>query len=147
MVKNYEIGILIDPTVTKEEEEELIGYLKELIEKSKGTVENIDEWGRRKLAYKIKKHTEAVYYFLLIKLSPDSIAKIEKSIRLHERIIRFLVLSLDEQVKKANRLIKIFKRTASQKAARPQYQSFKTVKEEKTVREERSVKEEKKEEE
>ena len=67
MVKNYEIGILIDPTVSKEEEDELVNYLKELIEKSKGTIEKVDDWGRRQLAYKIKKHTEAVYYFLLIK--------------------------------------------------------------------------------
>jgi len=111
MTKEYEVALVLDPTLTPEEETGLIEGVKANIEKLKGKITDTDERGRQKLAYPIKNHKEGIYCYYQLQIPPDQINQLGKLIRLNEKIIRHLVLSLDKQQIKAKRLQKIFKKS------------------------------------
>lgn len=73
--------------------------MQELITRFEGTVEKVDEWGRRRLAYEIDKCTEGVYYFITFIADADSIKEIESRMRIMENIIRYLIIRQDEDAK------------------------------------------------
>ena len=64
MKRKYEIGFVINPESSEEEIKKVVDSITDTIKKTDGTIENIDEWGRRPLAYPIEKHNEGVYTFI-----------------------------------------------------------------------------------
>ena len=73
----------------------LVEKFKALIEKS-GTLESVDEWGKRRLAYEVQHMKEAFYYFIQFDAEPAAPAEIEDNIRIMENIVRFLCVRQDE---------------------------------------------------
>jgi small subunit ribosomal protein S6 len=110
MKRKYEIGFIIDPEAVEEEIKKIIDSIVAIIKKAKGTVENIDEWGRRKLAYPIQKHNEGFYVFINTEVEGTAFLNIERRLKLTEKVMRFVVLRLDDKLKKANKLVKKWKR-------------------------------------
>jgi small subunit ribosomal protein S6 len=111
MKRKYEIGFLLNPESSDEEVKKIMDSVIGIIEKAKGKVENIDEWGRRKLAYPIQKHNEGIYTFINTEVEGKTMAEIERRLKLSERVIRFIVLRLDDKLKKANRLTKKWRKS------------------------------------
>jgi small subunit ribosomal protein S6 len=64
MTSRYEIGFIITPEVSEEEVKKIIEAITSTITKAKGVVENLDEWGRKKLAFPIQKNLEGYYVFV-----------------------------------------------------------------------------------
>ncbi len=110
MNRKYEIGFILNPELTEEEEKKTLNSVLDVVKKNKGKVENIDEWGKKKLAYPIKKHHEGIYYFILVDMDSELIKKVETRLRLTEKVVRHVTVRLDEQEKKANRLRRQWKR-------------------------------------
>ena len=110
MNRKYEVGFILNPELTEEEEKKTLNSVLDVIKKSKGKVENIDEWGKKKMAYPIKKHHEGIYYFIVTDMDTEMIKKVETRLRLTERVMRYITVRLDEQEKKANRLRRQWKR-------------------------------------
>ena len=115
MKKKYEVGLILNPVIEQEEETQIMDLVKETIQKAKGEIQKTDSWGRKKLAYTISKHNEGIYYFITIDMPAESVKVIEKTIRLHEKIMRFIIISIDSQKKKTNKLMKIWKRNEMHK--------------------------------
>jgi small subunit ribosomal protein S6 len=111
MKRKYEIGFLLNPESSDEEVKKIMDSVIGIIEKAKGKVENIDEWGRRKLAYPIQKHNEGIYTFINTEVEGKAMAEVERRLKLSERVIRFIVLRLDDKLKKANRLTKKWRKS------------------------------------
>ncbi len=111
MKRKYEIGFIINPEATEEESKKVIDSIGEIIEKAEGVIENVDEWGRRKLAYPIEKHKEGNYVFINTEVVGSAFSEIERRLKLSEKVMRFVVLRLDDKLKKANRLTKKWKRS------------------------------------
>lgn len=111
MNRKYEIGFIINPESTEEEVKKVIDSIVDSIKKAKGTIENIDEWGRRQMAYAIEKHNEGIYTFINCELPGAAFFDIERRLKLSEKVMRFLVLRIDDKLKKANRLTKKWQRT------------------------------------
>ena len=63
---------------------------KALIERFGGTITNVDDWGKKKLAYEIQKMNEGFYYFIQFDANADVPAQIESRVRIMENVIRFL---------------------------------------------------------
>jgi len=111
MKRKYEIGFIINPEATEEETKKIIDSIVEIIQKADGTVENVDEWGRKKFAYPIEKHNEGIYTFISAEMKGSVFFDIERRLKLHEKVMRFVILRLDDKLKKANRLTKKWKKS------------------------------------
>lgn len=110
MKRKYEIGFVINPEANEEDVKKIIDSIVVIVKKANGTIENIDEWGRRKLAYTISKHNEGIYVFINADVVGSVFFDIERRLKLTEKVMRFVVLRLDERLQKANKLIKKWKR-------------------------------------
>lgn len=110
MKRKYEIGFIINPEATEEEVKKIIDSIVVIVKKAHGTIENIDEWGRRKLAYTISKHNEGIYVFINADVVGSVFLDIERRLKLTEKVMRFVVLRLDDRLRKANKLVKKWKR-------------------------------------
>jgi len=110
MKRKYEIGFIINADTSEEDVKKIIDGIVQILKKAKDTVENVDEWGRHKLAFPIQKQTEGIYVFINTEGDGSSSIKVEKRLKLDEKVLRFIVLRLDDKLKKANRLTKKWKR-------------------------------------
>ncbi len=110
MNREYEVGLIINPEASDEEVEKIKNSITDILKKGKGTIENVDEWGRKKLAYPIEKHNEGIYIFLKTFSPGNVLASVERRLKLTEKVMRFIILRLDDKMKKTNRLEKRWKR-------------------------------------
>lgn len=110
MKRKYEIGFIINPEASEEDVKKIIDAVVGIIKKTEGIIENIDEWGRRKLAYPIQKHTEGIYIFINTEMMGATFFEVERRLKLSEKVMRFVILRLDDKLKKANKLTKKWKR-------------------------------------
>jgi small subunit ribosomal protein S6 len=93
-VSNYELVLIISPEITDEEMPDFIAKLGDLIGKVGGTVEEINQWGRRQLAYPIKRFAEGNYVLSRVKLKPNATKDLEANFRLSGKILRHLLIKL-----------------------------------------------------
>lgn len=99
-LRTYEALYIINPEFDDNAIQTVVTDVEAMITSSGGTIVRSDVWGKRKLAYTIKKHTEGVYVVLRFTATPDSIKRLEQQLKLTESIIRYMVLYLDEKTLK-----------------------------------------------
>ncbi|MCK4761911.1 MAG: 30S ribosomal protein S6 [Candidatus Aminicenantes bacterium] len=110
MKRKYEIGFIINPESSEEEVKKIIDSIVEIIQKNEGTIENIDEWGRRPMAYAVEKHNEGIYTFINAEMPGNTFFDIEKRMKVSEKVMRYIILRLDDRLRKANKLTKKWQR-------------------------------------
>lgn len=96
-MKNYELSVVLYPTLGEEEKIAELEKVKELITRFGGEITNVDDWGKRKLAYEIDKKTEGFYYFIQFNAETSLPAEVESRIRIMETVLRYLIVRLDEK--------------------------------------------------
>jgi small subunit ribosomal protein S6 len=96
-MRHYELMVLVDPEVDERTVEPTLGKYMEIVKKDGGTVDNVDVWGRRRLAYEILKKTEAVYAVVNFHSTPDAAAELDRLLRLNETIMRTKITRPEEQ--------------------------------------------------
>jgi small subunit ribosomal protein S6 len=106
MNSRYEIGFIITPEVNEEEVKKIIESITGTITKAKGVIENLDEWGRKKMAFPIQKNLEGYYVFIQTEVDGSVIATLERRLKQMEKVLRFITLRLDDKLKKSNKLTK-----------------------------------------
>lgn len=89
-MKQYELVIVISPEIDQENSDKIIDNLSNLITSNDGTVEDLDKWGIRKLAYPIDKFREGNYICSIVNIDPSKVTIIEGNIRSNENILRHL---------------------------------------------------------
>jgi len=97
-MRNYELMILLDPNLQDEDISALVKEIQQTITKNQGKIGKVNQWGKRKLAYEIKKYQEAFYVVLNFELEPENITNIEKSIKFEEKIIRYIIILGEEKI-------------------------------------------------
>lgn len=90
----YEGLFIVQPDLTTETQKTVFTQIEEPIAKQGGTIETAQEWGRRSLAYPIRKKKEGVYYLVRFHLEPASIATLRKGYSLNESILGSLITRL-----------------------------------------------------
>ncbi len=93
----YETAFLLSPNLEEEETEKIIGQMVEVVSKKKGKMINEDRWGKRKLAYPIKKFEEAFYVFFLYEGESDIPFELERRFKQSEAILRYLTVKKEPQ--------------------------------------------------
>lgn len=106
MVSKYEIGFIITPEANEEEVKKVIEAVVGIIKKAKGTIDSVDEWGRKNFAYPIGKLHEGYYVFVKTDCDGGIVSTLERRLRQMEKVLRFIVLRLDVRLQKSNKLTK-----------------------------------------
>ncbi|MBR1440298.1 MAG: 30S ribosomal protein S6 [Lachnospiraceae bacterium] len=93
----YELAVVVSANVDDEVRNATLEKVKKLIERFGGQITNVDDWGKKKLAYDIQKMSEAFYYFVQFDAEPTAPAEIEHRMRIMDNVIRYLCVKQDEQ--------------------------------------------------
>lgn len=94
-MNKYELALVINAKIEDDARADAIEKIKALIEKFGGAITNVDEWGKKKLAYEIQKMREGYYYFIQFDASADCPAEIERRVRIMEPVMRYLCVKQD----------------------------------------------------
>ncbi|HVX48061.1 MAG TPA: 30S ribosomal protein S6 [Candidatus Saccharimonadales bacterium] len=115
----YEVAVLYDPglevDLSKAEDR-----VKKIITDNGGKITATDNWGKRKLAYKIKSNEHAIYVFYTVELPPEAVQKVESTLNITDEVIRFLITKPDlkaiakAEAQKAEKAKKVAEREASE---------------------------------
>jgi small subunit ribosomal protein S6 len=100
-LRTYEISYIAAPNVADDVLTKLTTQLENIITERGGKITKVDNWGRRKLAYRIGKFDEGFYTFLFIEGSGQEIAEVERRLRVTDYIIRHMTVRTDEDLKRA----------------------------------------------
>ena len=87
-MNEYEIMLLLDPELAEERANEIIQRIRTSVEDAKGTWDGHEPWGRRRLAYEIDHHAEAVYHLLLFTAPTETLAEITRVLKITDGVIR-----------------------------------------------------------
>lgn len=93
-MNQYEIAILFDPDL-EVDMEKATSRVEKILTDNGAKITNVDNWGKRKLAYTIKKHDQAVYVFYTAEIPGASVQKIESILNITDEVIRFLIVRPD----------------------------------------------------
>ena len=92
----YELAVVVSTKIEDDARTAAVDKCKALIERFGGQITNVDEWGKKKLAYEIDKMNEGFYYFIHFDAEPTAPADIEKRVRIVDGVIRYLLVKQDE---------------------------------------------------
>jgi small subunit ribosomal protein S6 len=95
-MNKYELAVVISAKIDDEARADVLERAKALITRFGGQIGEIEEWGKRKLAYEIQKQTEAYYFFINFDAEPQVPAQLESVMRIMDNVLRYLVLAKDE---------------------------------------------------
>ncbi len=91
VINSYEAVIVVSLKLGEEAVNETVKKFKELIEKN-ATVENVDEWGKRRLAYPINKETDAYYVLFDFKSEPEFPAELDRITKITDGVLRSMII-------------------------------------------------------
>lgn len=88
----YEMVFIVQPEMEEEPRNALVEKITQTIGELKGTVEKVDPWGKRRLAYPIERYREGFYVLVQMDMPPSAVRSLEKAIKLMEDVIRYLIV-------------------------------------------------------
>ena len=95
-MNKYESVIIINPSLDEQGIKDVITKFTDLINNNNGKVENVDEMGKRKLAYEIKKHSEGYYVVYTFEANPEFIKELERIYRITDSIMKFITIRKED---------------------------------------------------
>lgn len=95
-MNKYELALVVNAKIEDDERAAVVEKAKEYITRFGGTITNVDEWGKKRLAYEIQKMREGFYYFIQFDAEADAPAQIEANVRIMDNVLRFLCVRADE---------------------------------------------------
>lgn len=113
----YEVVILMHPDANLEEQKALFNKNKTTITSFKGSVHSVETWGKRSLATPIGKIRKAVFFHSVFEANPQAVMEIERTMRINDKVLRFMHTRLDERVSTSKHL-EAFKKGLADSAAK-----------------------------
>lgn len=89
-MNKYELAVVVSAKIEDDERAQVIEKVKALVERFGGQISDIDEWGKKRLAYEIQKMKEGYYYFIHFESDSEAPGEIEQRIRIMDNVIRYL---------------------------------------------------------
>lgn len=94
-MNKYELAVVVNAKIEDDERLATIEKVKGYIARYGGTITNVDEWGKKRLAYEIQKMREGFYYFIQFEADATCPAELERHVRIMENVIRYLCVRQD----------------------------------------------------
>lgn len=91
-MRPYEIMVILDPTLDERTVSPSLETFLNVIRNDGGTVDKVDIWGRRRMAYDIQKKSEGIYVVLELTCTPQTVAEMDRQLNLNEAVLRTKVL-------------------------------------------------------
>ena len=95
-MNKYELALVVNAKIEDDARAAVVEKAKEYITRFGGTITNVDEWGKKRLAYEIQKMREGFYYFIQFDAEAAVPAQIEENVRIMDNVLRFLCVRADE---------------------------------------------------
>ena len=111
----YEELFIVKPDAPEEEVDGFVEQIKTVITNGKGTVDKVDRWGVRKLAYRVSKYNEGNYTLVVFSSTPELVHEVERRMRVTDMVIKFITVRIDEKQKKIEKRKKQREKRAARK--------------------------------
>ena len=96
-MKAYELLLLLDPSLDEESRAALLEKIQGVITADGGVVDDLDSWGKRKLAFEIEKMTEGDYILINFHTAPAAIAELDRVLRITDPVVRYMLVNREDQ--------------------------------------------------
>jgi small subunit ribosomal protein S6 len=103
-LRTYEVAFIAAPNTADDDLSKLNSQIEQIVADRGGKITKVDNWGRRKLAYRIGKFDEGIYTLVYLEGSGQELAEVERRLRVTDFIIRYLTVRTDEALKRAEKL-------------------------------------------
>ncbi len=117
--RTYEILFIADPNLGEPEVDALAAQVQGFVEKEGGKLQKVEKWGKKRLAYNVKKHREGSYVLLVVDAEAKMVHEVERRIRVTDGVIKFITVRVDEELRKAERRKAQRAKEDSRKKTRP----------------------------
>ena len=91
-MRSYEVMVILDPSLEERTIEPSLDKYLNVIRKDGGSVESVDVWGRRRMAYEINKKPEGIYAVVQLEAEPDTVRELDRQLTLNESVMRTKVI-------------------------------------------------------
>ena len=98
-MRQYELMVILDPELDDRTVQPSLERFLKVVTTDGGSVDNVDIWGRRRLAYEIKKQKRGHYVFFQIKSLPPVISELERTFKLTDAVIKFMTVKLEKELR------------------------------------------------
>ena len=95
-MNKYELAVVVSAKIEDDERAATLEKAKALVERFGGKITNVDDWGKKRLAYEVQKMREGYYYFIQFDAEADCPGQLENRVRIMDNVIRFLCVKQDE---------------------------------------------------
>jgi small subunit ribosomal protein S6 len=113
----YEELFIVRADTPDEELDPMIEQLKGVITTAGGTIEKVEKWGVRKLAYRVAKQNEGQYILIVFNAKADTVKELERRLRVSDMVMKFLTVRIDEKLKRIEKRKKAREKRAARKPA------------------------------
>jgi len=117
MTHQYELMVILDPEIDERTVAPSLDKFLGVIRNDGGTIENVDIWGRRRMAYEIQKKSEGIYAVVNFTATSEATLELDRQLKLSEAVLRTKVLRAEEAVARAGKIAAADEAKAARKAA------------------------------
>ena len=96
-MRPYEVMVILEPALEESAVQQVINRSTELLTKSSGTVNRVEKWGKRRLAYELNHRTEGYYVLFDVTSEPAPMDELDRSLRLADDVLRHKIVRIPEQ--------------------------------------------------
>lgn len=96
-LRHYEVMVILDPSLEERTIAPSLDAFLTVVTKDGGSVEKVDIWGKRRLAFEINKHSEGIYAVIDLQAAPASVLELDRQLNLNESVLRTKVLRPDQR--------------------------------------------------
>ena len=116
----YDLVFICRPDTPEEEVNKVVTTLEHVVAERGGKVEKLEKWGTRKLAYRVSKHREGFYVYLMLRGSQgEMIKELERRLKVSDPVIKYMTVRLDEELKRLQKLTAHRERRAARRPRKP----------------------------
>ncbi|WP_165042830.1 MULTISPECIES: 30S ribosomal protein S6 [unclassified Adlercreutzia] len=96
-MKAYELLFFVAPTISEETRVNVMTRIENTITDAQGTVDNVDNWGKRKLAYEINGLTDGDYTLIDFHANPADVAELDRILRITDAVVRHMIVKREDR--------------------------------------------------
>lgn len=113
----YEELFIIKPDVPEEESDRLVETLQAHLVSAGATVDKVEKWGKRRLAYRVEKYREGAYVLFQFTGGPEVVKELERRLRVQDAVLKFITVRIDETMKRLEKRKKVRDKRAAKRAS------------------------------
>ena len=113
----YENLFIVKPDAPEEEVNQFIEQMRGVVTNTGGVVDKVDNWGKRKLAYRVDKYREGAYVLFQFTSGPETVKEFERRLRVADVVLKYITVRIDETLKRIEKRRKEREKRAARKPA------------------------------